>query len=283
MAKKRSSLPAIVSKRDRSRLSVVVISNEARLRLTRLLRHRAHRKDDDDAGSWLVRENAIVNIANAIMGRPVYILESDAWGTYETAEFAWHQGEMQAIMRRPNTVQLLEILRDLVGEDWITVDEINEVLRDDDSDVSFDSDDRGLVTFKLSEAPRKKPAKPDQAPNMRTLFDRLDRAEQDQDWPLVLHTSASIFETLAKLVVPLESVQDQTLASFFGAFRKHASLAAPLLDVIEAIYKRRNVEPLSGHGSAKASSITRAEAIQLARLTRTLVLLERELSAESEA
>ncbi len=97
--------------------------------------------------------------------------------------------------------------------------------------------------------------------HIRALFDRLDRAEHDADWPLVLHTSASIFETLAKLVVPYTSIQDQTLASFFGASRKHAALAAPLLDVIEDIYRRRNVEPLSGHGSAQKSSITREEAI----------------------
>jgi hypothetical protein len=100
---------------------------------------------------------------------------------------------------------------------------------------------------------------------------------QDQDWPLVLHTGASIFETLAKLVVPPPGVQNQTLGAFFAAFRKHSKLAVPLLDTIEEIYKRRNIEPTAAHGSTTDPTITREEAIQISHLTRALVHLEREL------
>jgi hypothetical protein len=82
---------------------------------------------------------------------------------------------------------------------------------------------------------------------------------QDQDWSLVLQTSASIFEALAKMVVPLASVKNQSLGAFFDP---HAALSAPPLDVIHEVYKRRNIEPLAGHGPIENPAITRKEAIQ---------------------
>jgi hypothetical protein len=51
-----------------------------------------------------------------------------------------------------------------------------------------------------------------------------------------------------------------------------------LLDTIEDIYKRRNIEPLAGHGNASDPNITREEAVQISTLTRALVRLERELA-----
>jgi hypothetical protein len=60
---------------------------------------------------------------------------------------------------------------------------------------------------------------------------------QDQDWSLVLHTAASIFEAVAKLVVPSPTVQNQGLWGCFQLYRKHSRLTVPLLDTIEEIFK----------------------------------------------
>lgn len=51
-------------------------------------------------------------------------------------------------------------------------------------------------------------------PNIVTLFQRMDDALKRKDYAGVLHSSASIFETLAKEGVGI-SVQNQTLKSFF--------------------------------------------------------------------
>ena len=40
-----------------------------------------------------LRRNQYINIASAVLGLPIYRLESDDMGDYMTAEFAWHMGE----------------------------------------------------------------------------------------------------------------------------------------------------------------------------------------------
>jgi hypothetical protein len=52
------------------------------------------------------------------------------------------------------------------------------------------------------------------------------------DYAGVLHASASAFETLAKIVVDLSTVQDQTLASFFERYRKDSALPDEVLNHI---------------------------------------------------
>ena len=93
----------------------------------------------------------------------------------------------------------------------------------------------------------------------------------------VLHASASIFETMAKEIVGIDAVQDQTLASFFNRYRKSSGLPEVVLDYILSIYKRRNIEPLAGHGSIKSPTVTKPEAVILAELTKAFVRIERQL------
>lgn len=276
MPKRCNNHSEVLTQRQRRQLELEVVSSNARLRLTRLLRA-ATRDRGEDPSIQLIRANAVINLANTVSNRPIYQLESDGWGVYEPAEYGWHQGELELIHRRPNTPQLIEILADLITEDWLDENLINEILEADRCSVRFSRKNGAVQVEVIDLPPLDENASVEQNPNIRQLFDRLDRAMEDQDWTLVLHTGASIFETLAKLVVPKPGVQDQSLGSFFAAFRKHSKLAVPLLDTIEAIYKRRNIEPLAGHGSIKDPNITREEAIQIANLTRALVRLEREL------
>jgi hypothetical protein len=86
---------------------------------------------------------------------------------------------------------------------------------------------------------------------------------------------------MAKGIISIDSIQDQTLASFFELYRKDSGLPREVLDYILAIYKRRNIEPLAGHGSTKPSSITKTEAVILAEMTKAFVRIERKLHAMS--
>lgn len=117
----------------------------------------------------------------------------------------------------------------------------------------------------------------DEHPNIRLLLDRMERSLYAFDPSAVLHASASVFETLAQDIIGLESIKNKTLASFFERYRKDSSLPNEILDYILSIYKRRNSEPLAGHGSTNVSSITQSEAVILAELTIALVKIERQL------
>ena len=117
----------------------------------------------------------------------------------------------------------------------------------------------------------------DEQPNIRLLINRMTIALDNSDPSGVLHASASIFETMAKGIIGIDAIQDQTLASFFERYRKDSGLPEEVLDYILSIYKRRNTEPLAGHGSTKSPNITKQEAIILAELTRAFVKIERQL------
>jgi hypothetical protein len=117
-------------------------------------------------------------------------------------------------------------------------------------------------------------------PNIRVLIDRMDDAAARDDRAGVLHASASVFETMAKDVVDIQTVQDQTLKSFFERYRKDSTLPDAILDYILAVYEARNVTPLAGHGSTQMPNLSREEAITLAEMTKAFVRIEYRLRAK---
>ncbi len=111
-------------------------------------------------------------------------------------------------------------------------------------------------------------------PNIQILISRMNDALQRRDYSGVLHASASIFETLAKDIIAIPSVQDQTLKSFFDRYRKDSGLPNAVLDYILEIYDSRNVTPLAGHGSIQTPLISRLEAISLCEMTKAFAKIE---------
>ena len=111
-------------------------------------------------------------------------------------------------------------------------------------------------------------------PNIVVLIQRIDAAFTRGDYAEVLHASASIFETLAKDIVGIPSVQSQTLKSFFERYRKESTLPHEILDYILTIYELRNTTPLAGHGSTQMPNISRKEAIALLEMTKAFVSIE---------
>lgn len=113
--------------------------------------------------------------------------------------------------------------------------------------------------------------------NVVFLMRRMDNALSRDDYPEVLHASASIFETMAKDVVGIPAVQDQTLKSFFARYRKDSALPQAVLDYVLSIYDERNKEPLAGHGSTQTPSISKKDAIFLVEITKAIVNSEYKL------
>jgi hypothetical protein len=287
MARSRSSekVPgAVLGTRTREQVELEVISTEARLRLTRLLRNSVKSVTTSDEAHQieLIRVNKIVNLANTVLGRPIYALEMGDWD-YEPAEYAWHNGELELTMRRPDSAQLTEILADLIAASALSTDDVNAILEADGCGIRFHErhGETEIELTNLADLPDA-PIIPGEHTNVRKLVERMDRALQDQDWPLVLHTAASVFETVAKQVVSKPEVEKKSLGSWFNLYRKHSKLSAPLLNIIEGIFQRRNIEPLAGHGSSSDPSITQEEAIQVRELTIAFVRLERTLATVSE-
>lgn len=274
-----------LSKSQRKTLEQEVVPAEARLELTRLIRDRCSSVSDDSGGAIsLTRENDFVNIANTVMGKPIYALESDGWGFYEPAEFAWHHGQRELIMRLPSTVELAEILADYLQRGMLDRKTVNGILKIYNCGFRFkDVGGTDGVDIEVSIQNEESIPEPDLSkdhPNVRRLIVRMDAALAAQDFAAVMHASASVFETLAKDVIQNPSVNDQTLASFFAGYRKKSLLPEPVLDYMLEVYKSRNTQPLAGHGSLSAPTVTPEEALSLAELTKAIVRMERALAQQ---
>lgn len=111
-------------------------------------------------------------------------------------------------------------------------------------------------------------------PNIEVLIRRMDDSLRRNDFAGVLHASASIFETMAKDIVGIQTVQNQTLKSFFDRYRKDSALTNEILDYILGIYDLRNTTPLAGHGGTQLPAITARAAISLSEMTRAFIRIE---------
>lgn len=119
-------------------------------------------------------------------------------------------------------------------------------------------------------------------PNISILIQRMNDALKRKDYGGVLHSSASIFETLAKDVVGIPTVQNQTLKSFFERYRKDSNLPDEVLNYILSVYESRGSVPLAGHGHTAISEISRESAVTLSEITKAFVSIEYKLKS-SEA
>jgi len=117
-------------------------------------------------------------------------------------------------------------------------------------------------------------------PNIAVLMGRMDDALARDDYAGVLHASASIFETMAKDVVGIPTVHNQTLKSFFDRYRKDSTLPSEILDYILAVYDARSVTPLAGHGSTQIPNLSREATVTLAEMTKAFVRIEYRLRGQ---
>jgi hypothetical protein len=268
-----------LNKSQKKQLEYEVVPYSAKLQLTRLLR--AWIESADNTNDWVIRANSIVNICRNVMKLPVSLVEVNEWGDYEYYDAGWLRSEIEVAMRRPDTIELIETLADLIQADWVGIDEVNDILSDNGVAVSFEKDERSVKVRIISLEDIEDEDDDVEIPNIRHLIQRMETALESSDFPGVLHSSASVFETLAKDVFQNPNVDDKSLGSFFEGYRKASRLPAPVLDYIKAVYDRRNTEPLAGHGQVSTPSITQEEAIVLSEMTKAFVKIERKLGLAS--
>lgn len=269
-----------LTKAEKESLTYEVVSERVRLLLTRLLRSSTRA---ESGNVQIILQNKAINIANNVLGLPIYKLEAEDGDYYYPEEHAWHNAELELLMRRPSTPELCEILADLIQSGMLMASNVNEVLENENVSFSFSQsqfDDHevriNVQSLEEIEAPEN-----DDHPNIRVLIKRMETSLENDDPSGVLHASASVFETLAKDVINIEGVQDQTLASFFERYKKDSHLPTEILDYILETYKQRNKEPLAGHGSTKTPTISGEKAVVLAEMTKAFVRIERQLSTLS--
>lgn len=250
------------------------ISQDAKIYIARLL------NPNGEEPFITAFRNMIINIARECSGLGNITLDTDD-ETYEVPTILWHASEFTAAIRRLDTVELLEFLGEVISrniQDVINEDLLNKIFEEENSAIRVKIKDRFKGTrisyeiiplTDLEETTNEVSHK-----NIRVLLSRMSSGINQNDPSAVLHASASILETLAKDIVGISGVQDQTLASFFDRYRKDSRLPEPILDYILDIYNQRNKTPLAGHGSIKFPTITLAQALTLSEITKAFVNIE---------
>jgi hypothetical protein len=228
----------------------------------------------------ILRKNTIINLSSTLLSKSIYVLESDDDGYYQDAEYAWHESNFLLSVRRLNTIEFIEFAGELLVKGILDLSFINDALKEENASFKFVYADRtyGIEVFPIGDI--EKESFNDEHPNIRLLVDRMENSLQREDYSNVLHSSASIFETMAKEVIGTDGIQNQTLGGFFDRYRNESLLPGSILDYILEIYRKRNSEPLSGHGSLEAPSISSEEAIVLSQMTKALVKIESHLQRQ---
>jgi len=254
---------------QRDQLEFEVLSTEFKVYLVRLIE-----RDDRFKRHSLIQMNRLINRSRTFLGLPIYVLEGDDWGAYEDAEYAWHNGEFELIFRRLGTVQLVEFVAELIEQEWFDSDEVNKALDIENASFSFAWQGESVVVDVQSIEDLEDEPLDEEHPNIRVLVRRMESSLDNKDYAGVLHASASIFETLAKDVVGIPTIQNQTLKSFFSRYEKDSKLPKKLRKKVLSVYEARNTTPLAGHGSLSTPSISKKEAITLSELTKAIVRIE---------
>ncbi|MEC1686003.1 hypothetical protein [Bacillus mojavensis] len=268
-----------LTKKEKEILKYEIISPETRLKFTRYIRSQCL---DEEKKVRIVHLNRIINIANSVIGRKNYVLDPQYDDGLLEIEYGWHFGELELILRIPNTIQFIEIIIDLLEQGILSLDVVSKLFNESSASFYIEETEDGfqLTTFSLTEEAQFNDI--DEHPNIRLLIDRMNLLFDKQDYSGVLHTSATILETLAKDIINRDTIGDQSLGSFIELYKKESRLPNEILGYIHAIYKKRNLEPLAGHGSTSAPSINKKEAIIISEMTKSFVLMESKLSMDAK-
>ncbi len=264
---------------DVKALELEIVSQDLKIFLTRELQSKIESGEFPEHN--IISQNIFINKSRSLAGLPVYVLEGDLDGYFHPAENAWHNGEFQLVFRRLTTILFIEFIGDLIKNGYFEKNEINDYLERDNVSFRFKTNEDGELAVEVFPLDKVESESPPEHPNIRVVASRMDDALKRDDYAGVLHASAVIFETMAKDIVGISTVQNKTLKSFFDRYRKDSLVPGEILDFILNVYDSRSTEPLAGHGSTKEPEISKETAIVLSEMTKAFVRIEYTLHKEA--
>ncbi|MDI5887603.1 hypothetical protein [Flavobacterium yafengii] len=259
-------------------LEYEVLSKDFYIYLTRFFNHWC--EETNDFASMVMRKNKLINLSRSVSGGKIYTLNVDDWGEFMSEELAWHESHFFLIFRDLSIFEFIEFAGDLIKLDYCKPRFLNDLLKKEGASFKFYYSESKLKIEILSIEEIEKANLNSEHINIRTLVNRMDVAYEQNDFASVLHSSASIFETMAKDIIGIETIQDKTLKSFFDRYKTDSKLPTEVLDYILATYDKRNITSLAGHGSLTIPNITKEESIILIEMTKAFVRIEYRIQRE---
>ena len=250
-----------LSKDDTISLKYEWIPLSAKVQLIRLLdRHYPPRINPHTRIHYL---NRIVNLANNLSERKLFVLDTDQFGDYFPEDVARQESEFMICIRRLNPIQFIEFLATVVEFEYM--------------------DTTGRPSISILPMADKSAFDNDASPNLRTLLSRMDSCLNDEDYAAVLSNSAMAIELISKEIYGSSKIYNQSFGSYFEGYKNNTTLPEPVIDWMLQIYKRRNTEPLAAHGSPSSPSITCEEASLIAEMTKAFIRYESRMQSKASS
>lgn len=259
-------------------LEFELLSKDFYIYLTRVLNNWC--EEFNELSVKIMRKNTLINLSRTISGGKIYTLNNNEWAEIFSEEVAWHNSHLLLIFRNLSTIEFIEYAGELINLGYLTIQFVNNALLKDGASFRFAFTNDKLVIEGLSIEEIESVNLNSKHPNIKTLVNRMENAFVAEDYSGVLHSSASIFETMAKEIVGIDTIQNNTLKQFFSRYRKDSNLPVEILDYILKIYEKRNVTPLAGHGSLTIPEISKQESIILIEMSKSFVRIEYRLKRE---
>ncbi|RXM52980.1 MULTISPECIES: hypothetical protein [unclassified Chryseobacterium] len=196
-----------ITKDQIKQLEYEVLSKDLLIYLTRILLEWIENVEYPE--DIIARKNRIINLSSTIAGDLIYILESDNMGAYQQAEYDWHDSKFLLVFRRLNTIQFIEFACELLRASYFTIDFLNAALKSEGASFRFvrDRGNYAIEVFNIDQIEEADTS--EEHPNIRLLISRMETSLEKEDYSGVLHSSASVYETMAKDVVGIPTVQDK--------------------------------------------------------------------------
>lgn len=259
-------------------LEYEVLSKDFYIYLTRFFNNWC--EETNDFATIVMRKNRLINLSRTISGGKIYTLNVNDWAELMAEELAWHESHIFLIFRDLSIFEFIEFAGDLIELDYCKPKFLNELLKKEGASFQFLYAGSKLKIEVMSIEEIEKANLDSEHINIRTLVNRMDVSYEQNDFSGVLHSSASIFETMAKEIIGIETIQDKTLKSFFDRYRTDSNLPTEVLDYILATYDKRNTTSLAGHGSLTIPNITKEDSIILMEMTKAFVRIEYRIKRE---
>lgn len=264
--------PMYIEKEQIEQLEYEVLSKDFYIYLTRFFNNWS--EETNDYATMVMRKNKLINLSRTISGGKIYTLNVDDWAEFMPEELAWHESHFFLIFRDLSIFEFIEFAGDLIELNYFKPKFLNELLKKEGASFNFFYSESKLKIEVFSIEEIEKANLDSEHINIRTLVNRMDVSFEQNDLAGVLHSSASIFETMAKEIIGIDTIQDKSLKSFFDRYRTDSNLPVEVLDYILTTYDKRNTTSLAGHGSLSIPDISKEESIILIEMTKAFVRIE---------
>jgi hypothetical protein len=251
---------------QKSDLEYVKISLQIKLYFYRKVEKKIHDNAQDTLPSLL----RVINYSNAIAMKPALNLELDD-DLASIVPYSFYESRLPDCFSSLGTLEFIEFLCCLVSNEFLSIQEVNDRLEQDDQFFQLQKTNSGVFVEILSQPIA---VSGDKHPNIIASIKRMEILFGSHDYAGVLDASAVVIESHSKIQLSSPKLKDQTFGSYFQSYQNHSKLPQEITNYMLEIYKRRNVEPLASHGSSDPPTITRFDAHFILLFTKAIVQLE---------